>query len=369
MGCSSSTPASAADVSLVRSKAAEAAARVFPGAHDDIANGVAAGCAPGHCLSCAEDRSVALIDFSSSAVLQRWTGHERGVSGVVAAPRVDGALSCSRDTTVRLWRRGEHAPVATYRGHELSVSAIALSADGGTAVSGGRDYSVRVWDLDAGAGAARCQVSRNVVTCLSWVEGEAHLVAQGSEDLKLRIWDVRALSAPAAVMEGYTYFPLCCASSGPYLLTGSNGFEKGYGCEVRVWDRRTLTQLHCIDAHQQAVCGVAFVPPAAPGAPLLAASASKDAELRLWDVNSGACAAQLTLPPAGGGGGGEDMTMDMTTAGITGLASAHPEEPEARLYASTSAGHVHALATTDASAGGATSLRVLATAGDPQHAQ
>jgi hypothetical protein len=33
------------------------------------------------------------------------------------------------------------------------------------------------------------------------------------------------------VFEGYVYFPLCCATHGPHLATGSNGFD-GTGCEV-----------------------------------------------------------------------------------------------------------------------------------------
>ena len=44
-------------------------------------------------------------------------------------------------------------------------------------------------------------------------------------------WQVRTLSAPAALMEGYIYFPLCCASRGMHVATGSNGFD-GSGCEV-----------------------------------------------------------------------------------------------------------------------------------------
>ena len=60
---------------------------------------------------------------------------------------------------------------------------------------------------------------------------------------KIRLWDVRTLSKPAAVLENeYVYFPLCCDCSGPYVLTGSNGFNS-VGCELRLWDRRTLKQV------------------------------------------------------------------------------------------------------------------------------
>ena len=105
------------------------------------------------------------------------------------------------------------------------------------------DCSLRHWDLATGATKGRCHLEQNVVTCLKWVPGETTLVAQGSEDLRLRLWDVRTLSKPAAVIENeYIYFPLCCDCSGPYVLTGSNGFNS-VGCELRLWDRRTLKQV------------------------------------------------------------------------------------------------------------------------------
>ena len=197
MGCSGSKPDGSATYSagaVTLNVPSNSGPREFIGAHDDMANCVSAGCEAGEWLSGAEDKLIALSDWRAGRVVHTWRGHERGVNRVLAAPHVDGALSCSRDTTVRLWKRGEAAPAATYKGHELSVSAIALAEDGSRAVSGSRDSSLRVWDLAAGACAARCHVSRNVVTCLSWLEAEPHLVVQGSEDLRLRIWDVRARS-------------------------------------------------------------------------------------------------------------------------------------------------------------------------------
>ena len=121
--------------------------------------------------------------------------------------------------------------------------AVAVAEDGQQALSGSRDCSLRHWDLATGATKGRCHLEQNVVTCLKWVPGETSLVAQGSEDLRLRLWDVRTLSRPAAVLENeYVYFPLCCDCSGPYVLTGSNGFNS-VGCELRLWDRRTLKQV------------------------------------------------------------------------------------------------------------------------------
>ena len=248
-------------------------AREFAGPHSEMASAVAAGRVPGELLSCGEDRCVALTDWVSGTVLERWQGHEKGVNCVLPAPRLDGALSGSRDATVRQWKCGQPEAVQVLSGHELTVSALALDDANAQLCSGSRDSSVRLWDLATGATVSRRHVSRNVVTCMAWVPRE-RLVWQGSEDLRLRLWDVRTWQQPSAVLEGYLHFPLACACDGHYCLTGrwaalhpcapaplcpctsaplrlcvtaplhpcacrtsSNGFD-GEGCELRLWDRR-----------------------------------------------------------------------------------------------------------------------------------
>lgn len=357
MGCGGSKPESSASESNVTfTLQAEAAPRRFTGAHDDMANSVAA-CGPGEWLSCAEDKIVALTDWRGGRVLQTWRGHERGVNRVLALPSIDGAISASRDTTVKLWKRGEATAAATLTGHELGVSAIAAADDGLLALSGSRDSSLRLWDLPTASLANRCHVSRNVVTCLQWVPGEAQLVAQGSEDLRLRLWDVRALTKPTAILEGYIYFPLAVDCSGPYVVTGSNGFDS-VGCEVRVWDRRTNKQVHELTGHEQSVTGLCLLKGGvaagggggAASERLYAASGCKDGEVRLWDVHAGgACLAKLKL-----------------SEGVTSVASAIADEGDAKLYVGTTAGKVHAVTVEEMAAwdgGEEMALRVVATGG------
>lgn len=349
MGCGGSkgADASGVGVSLTREEP-NASHKLFPGAHsDDICNGVAASSTPGQWLSCAEDKLVALTDWRAGTVLHRWRGHERGVNRVVAVPHIEGALSASRDTTVRLWKPGSQEAAATLRGHELGVSSIALSEDGAQVLSGSRDSSLVLWDLASARETSQCHVSRNVVTCLKWIPGEAHLVAQGSEDLKLRVWDVRTMSAPALSLEGYVYFPLCCDASGPYVLTGSNGFDK-VGCELRLWDRRSQKQVHEMGGHEQAVTGVALLGSGggggaadaaaaagdgAHGTTLTAVSGCKDGTLATWDALSGTQLATMKLA--------DGVTSVAAALAADRGASATP--PAAGAYVGTTSGRVHAV--------------------------
>lgn len=340
MGCSGSRPStdlSAYGVAVgVNGSGASAPRAQFANGHaNDFCNGITAGNAPGQWISCGEDKKVIVADWHAQRVVTTWCGHDKGVNRVIAAPHVGGALSASRDTTVKLWKANEDTAALTLKKHELSVQAIGLADDGSKALSGSRDYSLCLWDLAAGALVNTVSISRNVVTCLRWVPGEPHLVVQGSEDLRLRLWDVRTLSKPAATIEGkFTYFPLCVDSDGPYVATGSNGFD-GVGCEVRVWDRRTMTQLHELRGHEQGVTGVAFLRGSGGGGDTLqqrlVGSGCKDGTVRVWDANTGTCTAQSDI------GNG---------ASVTGLAAARADETQqgVRLYASCSEGHVHALA-------------------------
>lgn len=277
---------------------------------------------------------IAITDWASGHVVQTWRGHRRGVHCVVGLRPFDGVLSGSRDATAHVWRRGNPQPEATLAGHELTVAAVAAADNGRVAMTGSRDSSVRVWDLSTAACTGRAHVSRNVVTCLSWVADEPTLVAQGSEDLRLRLWDVRALSRPASVIEGYTYFPLCVDCAGHLVLTGSNGFD-GTGCELRLWDRRTLKQVHEMRGHKQAVTGCALLRSQAGAgwSSLRAVSGSKDGEVRLWDASTG----QAHVQP-----------LWLSSGGVTGMAAATPEAAppnggEAHALATTTNGEVHVL--------------------------
>ena len=130
--------------------------------------------------------------------------------------------------------------------HTLSATAVGFAAGGQLALSGSRDGTVAVHDVQSGARTAEMSAPRNLVTCAEWLPAGscsasgADVIVQGAEDLKVRVWDVRAaVPAPALELEGYVYFPLdlACAADGVRVLTCSKGFN-GLGGEARLWDLR-----------------------------------------------------------------------------------------------------------------------------------
>ena len=184
---------------------------------------------------------------------------------------------------------------AELKGHSLTISGLEVLEDMGIAVSGSRDYAVQVWDLESQGPIRSSKISRNVVTWVRRAPGEP-VVMQASEDLRLRLWDVRTMEC-TVTLEGHTNIPHCCdvSEDGNYLLSSSNGFD-GTGCEVRVWDRRQGTLLHEMNAHTMSTNACCFIPktgaPPGEGAasiPLKALSVSTDRSVRPWNAQAGTC--------------------------------------------------------------------------------
>jgi WD40 repeat protein len=174
--------------------------------------------------------------------LRTWAGHERAITRISAARNPPSGkrllASASRDLTVRLWEVGAGAeggqgqgegqeetstsgagaaPSApnpmVLRGHEFSVTAISLTEDAGLLASGSRDTTVRLWDVSRGSCTYTAPRSQNVVTCLKWYPGAGtdaaqNVFLQGGEDLKVRVWDTRAGLREAQTLDGYVYFPV-----------------------------------------------------------------------------------------------------------------------------------------------------------------
>ncbi|CAM9344758.1 unnamed protein product, partial [Chrysoparadoxa australica] len=247
----------------------------------------------GMLLTCGEDSSLALYCTSDpSEPPKQLRGHSKAVNRVVVGRKTLMAYSCSRDTTCCQWKLPEtfgsglsvQAPTQVYRGHSLTSSAVALSTDESHLCSGSRDTTVIVRDVGTGTLVAQAKTPRNLVTCLKYIPGE-EVIAQGGEDLKLRLWDMRQeMGKPCQVIDNFTYFPLCVDThaDGIHLLTSSKGFN-GVGCEGRLWDRRTGALVVEYKGHEQDATGCCFLPSGFANQKPSVVSVSKDSTVKVWD--------------------------------------------------------------------------------------
>eukprot|EP00949_MAST-11_sp_MAST-11-sp1_P000096 g96.t1 len=286
-------------------------AQVMPAVHSDAINWVSC-VGPHHVLTCSDDRSFALhrSEKEQLALRGRFLGHTRAVNCADACAMDGVAVSCSRDRSIKMWRLSsfssssasshvdvEDAERTIDDAHDLTISSVCMHSSGTQFCSGSRDTAVTLWDVESGKSLLTRKTPRNLVTCLGWIGGKT--IAQGSEDLRVRVWDMSAHGAPAMTLQGYTYFPLCIDVSpdGNYILTGSKGFN-GVGCELRLWDVRTGKQLKEMTGHMQDTTGVAFVPApvGSSSSSLCAVSVSKDQTVRLWDVSEGRQLAEEHVP-------------------------------------------------------------------------
>lgn len=166
----------------------------------------------------------------------------------------NGIILCG-GKTVEIYNEDSNL-LGKLKGHERPVNALALKHN--IAISGSGDWSLRLWDLNTLTEIDRNVINWNVITCLKMIPDEP-LVVQTSEDLRLRIWDLRERKImKSSVISVGDNFATCCDVKGDYIITGHRGFDS-QGCEAKLWDRRKNQELKAFKGHEQAVESVKFI--------------------------------------------------------------------------------------------------------------
>src|SRR5206468_8099992 len=98
----------------------------------------------------AADRTAALWDATTGALVHRLEGHANAVTSVAFSADGRRIVTGSLDRAARVWDTASGDLIASLAGaHTQHVHAVAISPDGKRALTGSCDHTAVLWDVDA----------------------------------------------------------------------------------------------------------------------------------------------------------------------------------------------------------------------------
>jgi WD40 repeat protein len=212
----------------------------------------------------------------------------RPVDSVAFCPSGNQFVTSSDDGSVRLWDAQTAKEIHCYC-RKAPVGNVAVSQDGRFVASAWDDWTnnqfgVMVWDLSKGFRVQTLVGHSEVVNSVAFTPDSRRIIS-ASSDRTIRVWDL-GTGKESSCLTGHEadINAVRVSLDGQFILSAGGDYWGGVlnDPSVRLWSLKDGSQVRVFRGHTGAVYDIDFTPDGT-----LAASASWDGTIRIWDVSTG----------------------------------------------------------------------------------
>jgi WD40 repeat protein/tRNA A-37 threonylcarbamoyl transferase component Bud32 len=176
--------------------------------------------------------------------------------------------------TVKVWDSTSGKELLTLHPAAALILDMAYSLDGTRLVSSSTDGTITIWYADSGQKGSTFKGHTAWVMSVAF-SPDGTRIASGSADGTVKVWDPETTEGPLAIIGFKRAIHLAFGHNGKRIVAAD-------AAKVQVRDSKTGSRLLTFSGHSQQVTNVACSPTNS-----LAASASFDNTVRVWDAESG----------------------------------------------------------------------------------